>query len=572
MTRSKIPHRVLVVSNFFPPQTVGGAELVAHRQARALAARGHHVVVLAGATGASEANPAGSLGHDVHDGLPVYRLVMRSFEAGQNFHWPAAARRVAGLIAAHDLDAVLFHNLNGLGTDMVLAARRAGARCLVTLHDHWGHCFRATRLRTDGRICADHERCADCQATIVDPAGAVLPMRLRRDYVAWCLGHADRLISPSRYLAQSYQDAGFAPDRLMALSNGIDLGAVPAAKRPAPDGAVRFVCSAYLGEHKGIPVLLEAARRLAAEPRAAGRWHLTIAGDGHLRPAVEKLAAQAGLEGRVRLTGRLPRQEFLALLADTDVIVLPSVWPENEPVSLLEAIASGTAQIATDLGGSAALIEHGRSGYLIAPGDPDALAGAMLRYILDPSLATAHGSHNLSRRDAFDESRTISRLEELLDAPTPAAPADDAAPVVVCGGAASPPPQAEALVRELHAHLPPGPVPRLLWHDWCGAEAWADARLLWLWDRHAHEALFAQALKRGIPVLAPHTGWAEGLARHYGGVILYRTYLEAMAALRALLAMPDLRRAFAARAYGAADASVAMAPRGAFDLRADRAA
>ena len=572
MTRFETHHRVLVVSNFFPPQTVGGAELVAHRQARALAARGHHVVVLAGTTGASDANPAGSLSHDVHDGLPVYRLVMRSFEAGLNFHWPAAARRVAGLIASHDLDAVLFHNLNGLGTDMVLAARRAGARCLVTLHDHWGHCFRATRLQPDGRICADHERCADCQATIVDPAGAVLPMRLRRDYVAWCLGHADRLISPSRYLAQSYRDSGFAPDRLLALSNGIDLGAVPAdAKRPSPDGAVRFVCSAYLGEHKGIPVLLEAARRLAKDRRAAGRWHLTIAGDGHLRPAVEKLAAQAGLEGRVRLTGRLPRQEFLALLADTDVIVLPSVWPENEPVSLLEAIASGTAQIATDLGGSAALVEHGRGGYLIAPGDPDALAEAMLRYIHAPSLAAAHGDYNRSRRDLFDESRTISRLEDLLDEPAPAASASDAAMVVVCG-AASLPPQVEALVRELHAHLPPGPVPRLLWHDWCGAEAWADARLLWLWDRHAHEALFAQALKRGIPVLAPHTGWAEGLARHYGGVILYRTYLEAMAALRALLAMPDLRREFAARACGAADASVAMAPRGAFDLRAEQAA
>jgi glycosyltransferase involved in cell wall biosynthesis len=270
----------------------------------------------------------------------------------------------------------------------------------------------------------------------------------------------------------------------------------------------------------------------------------------------------------VRLTGRLPRQEFLALLADTDVIVLPSVWPENEPVSLLEAVASGTAQIATDLGGSAALVEHGRSGYLIAPGDPDALAEAMLRYIHAPSLAAAHGEHNRQRRELFDESRTISRLEALLDEP---ASADDGAMVVVCG-AASLPPQAEALVRALHAHLQPGPVPRLLWHDWCGVEAWADARLLWLWDRHAHEALFAQALKRGIPVLAPRTDWAEGLARHYGGVVLYRTYLEAMAALRALLVMPDLRRQFADRAYGAADAAVAMAQRGAFDLRAEQAA
>ena len=59
-----MPHRILIVSNFFPPRTIGGAEIVASRQARALAARGHEVVILAGAE-PSAAAPAGTLGFDV---------------------------------------------------------------------------------------------------------------------------------------------------------------------------------------------------------------------------------------------------------------------------------------------------------------------------------------------------------------------------------------------------------------------------------------------------------------------------------------------------------------------------
>ena len=59
--------------------------------------------------------------------------------------------------------------------------------------------------------------------------------RLRRDYVAWCLGHADKLITPSAYLAAAYAEAGFLADSIAAISNGIDLDAVPTdPKEPFP--------------------------------------------------------------------------------------------------------------------------------------------------------------------------------------------------------------------------------------------------------------------------------------------------------------------------------------------------
>src|SRR5215469_11104974 len=129
--------RVLLVSNFFPPRTVGGAEIVAFRQAKALAARGHHVTVLAGDL-PTESCPAGTLSFDVHEGLPVYRLAIRSLEPDENFFWAAAARRLRSIIQTDRIEVVHFHNVMGLGANLIPAAKDAGALCLVTLHDHWG--------------------------------------------------------------------------------------------------------------------------------------------------------------------------------------------------------------------------------------------------------------------------------------------------------------------------------------------------------------------------------------------------------------------------------------------------
>lgn len=561
-----MPSRILLVSNFFPPRTVGGAEIVAFRQARALTERGHEVTVLAGDL-PTESAPPGTLNFDVHEGLPVYRLAMRSLDPDQNFHWPAAARRMNAIIATGRIEVVHFHNVMGLGANLIPAAKDAGALCLVTLHDHWGFCFRQTRLRPDGSLCNNFEECAGCLPAIQPPGGTALPMRLRRDFVAWCLGHADHLITPSAYLASAYVKAGIAGERIKVVSNGIDLASVPdQAKEPSVDGAVRFLCSAYLGEHKGILVLLDAMKRLAQEQALSSRWHITIAGEGHLRPAIEKALQADGLSSNVSLVGRVPRGELLALMNKTDVAVLASIWPENEPVTMLEAIASGTAQIATRIGGNVELVEDMESGFLVTPGDAEDLADAMRRYVADPSLAARHGAYNRGRRMQFDESNAIHKLEEIMAGMAGSAPAHTPRqPVIICG-TGWPALEVSALTSHAHEYLRGGPTPRFVWREWDDAGIWRDAVLLWQWDRHPEEWLVNAASRRGIPILAPANQWAEGLARHYGGVILYRTYLEALAAMRNVLSVPTLWAEYAWRSRAAAASGTVMAPTNAFRL------
>ncbi len=558
--------RILLVSNFFPPHTVGGAEIVAFRQMRALAARGHHVVVLGGAE-PTPAAPPGSLIFDVYDGIPVYRLSLQSLSPDSNFYWPAAARRLKAIIASHEIDVVHFHNIMGVGANLIPTAKAFGIRCLMTVHDHWGFCFRNTLLRDDGAICANHEECSACLSTIQAAPQLNLPIRLRRDYVAWCVRQVDQLIFPSAYLASAYRHAGFPDDRILVLSNGIDLQSVPGdQKQASAHGAVRFLWSGYLGEHKGVFVLLDALSQLAQDPEAFRRCFVTIAGDGHLRPKLEAALKSRNLTQQVRFLGRVPRSAVLDLLPATDVCVLTSVWPENEPVTLLEAIASGTAQIASRIGGNPELVEEGHSGLLFNPGDATDLARAMRAYIAEPSLAVAHGKRNLERRTAFDETRTIDKLEAILTRDKTVSAVPSSEPVVICGSG-PPPPQAGILLQHVHDYLLPGMTPRFIWHEWLSeGELWKTASLLWLWDRNGAEALINHALRRGIPILAPLTEWTEGLTRHYGSVVLYQTYLEALAALRVLLTAPPLLDQLSQRARAASQAATALSSSVAFFL------
>lgn len=525
--------RVVIVSNLFPPHVMGGAELVAYRQARQLRARGHVVSVFAGWV--APAGQAGRLEVDHEDGLRVWRTPVVSFDPDDNFFAPTIGARLRSVLEAEQPDLVHFHNLNGLGFSLVPLVKRRGLPVIVTVHDHAGYCYRATALRPDDSLCREPEECAMACRGAIRPreVGLALPMRLRRDYVAWALGHADRLISPSAALAAYVRTAGVAGRApLEIISNGIDLAPFRAFTRQPGGGPLRFACIAYLGEHKGIPDLLQAASRLAAEPDLAGRWSLTIAGDGHLRPQLEAEIASGRLGGAVTYLGRVPRERIIAEMAATDVVVLPSRWPENEPVVLLEAIAAGVAQLATATGGMPDLVQRGMTGELVPPGHPEALASAMAAYVRDPGRARRQGEANLARRDGFSEEATIDAIEAVYEAVSrvPLPPCSDR-PLVLCAGD-WPLPQVAEICNNLYRLEEPCPGVRLVWHGFADPETWGQAALLWNWSSGASHTAMQRALRAGVPILAPTScDAAAGVENSFGAALTYDTFLEGMLAL-----------------------------------------
>jgi colanic acid/amylovoran biosynthesis glycosyltransferase len=134
-----------------------------------------------------------------------------------------------------------------------------------------------------------------------------------------------------------------------------------------------FVCVGRLCEQKGQLLLVEAARRLVDRGVS---FRLCLAGDGELRPTIEKLLEQYKLTETIRITGWISSDDVRRELLNATAFVLPS-FAEGLPVAIMEAMALGRPVISTYVAGIPELVVSGQNGWLIQAGDVDALAGAM---------------------------------------------------------------------------------------------------------------------------------------------------------------------------------------------------
>jgi len=145
----------------------------------------------------------------------------------------------------------------------------------------------------------------------------------------------------------------------------------------------------YLGQiawHKGVHVLVEAARRID-DPRLS----VDIYGDvNHFPDYASRLKRLAEGDARIRLAGTYAGQnEVGKILQELDVIVVPSIWYENCPNVIQEAFAHRIPVIATNLGGMAEMVSHGKSGLLFRVADAADLTAQLRRLLSDPGLLPA---------------------------------------------------------------------------------------------------------------------------------------------------------------------------------------
>ncbi|WP_137702259.1 glycosyltransferase [Marimonas lutisalis] len=204
-------------------------------------------------------------------------------------------------------------------------------------------------------------------------------------------------------------------DKLHIVHCGVD----PARYAPAPRARghqVLFV--GRLAAVKGLPVLFEALEHLRHETLS-----LAIIGDGPDRAALERMARDKGIDQQVDFMGYRSQSEVAAMLAETDLLVLPS-FAEGLPVVLMEALAAGVPVVTTQIAGIPELVEHGVNGYLCPPGDELALAHAIEAVLDDPETAEAMGAEGRETvRHDFDSRIEAARLAALFAAySTPGAP------------------------------------------------------------------------------------------------------------------------------------------------------
>src|SRR6185295_3117078 len=159
--------------------------------------------------------------------------------------------------------------------------------------------------------------------------------------------------APSRFLRDQFVAWGLPAERTELLSYGMELEPFAGLQRTSA-ARVRLAFLGTLAPHKAPHLLLEAFALLAPELRA--RATLTL--HGPKEPTNEYIANLARLAAPLgaELAGAVTRERVPAVLAATDLLVVPSVWFENSPFAIHEARAAGTAVLVSDLGGMAELV------------------------------------------------------------------------------------------------------------------------------------------------------------------------------------------------------------------------
>jgi glycosyltransferase involved in cell wall biosynthesis len=237
-----------------------------------------------------------------------------------------------------------------------------------------------------------------------------LRLRALRSARNLALRRARRIVIPSESLRDLAVRWGIDAERIEVLPNPVE---APAAlderealrRRHGLDGPT-LVFAGRLSVQKAVDVALEALTRVQDV-------ELVLAGDG---PDAEKLRARSrelGLDGRTRFLGPQSRETVFELLRAADAVVLSSKW-ENFPHVLVEALAVGTPVIATDTGGVGEIVRDGENGVLVPPGDADALAAAIRRYLDDEYLRARLRDAAPASVERFSRAPIYDRLERIL--------------------------------------------------------------------------------------------------------------------------------------------------------------
>ena len=410
--------RIVIASALAWPRYVGGGEVHTRQLAREFHARGEAVSFL---TFDPERSAPVRSRRETLDGIPYDHLSLPDFESP--YFRSAGLERWADEWLAQELPDVL--HLFGFGGMLGLlpAARRLEVPVVYTALEFSYFCRQYTLQFENREPCALDRRgrvCEDCALQSYSPSqrraarlarGMPLPWQtalrtsLRRmlgvDYFpSWAQREVTELIEAQRRQFADDIAAVVAPSTLMRdffVAQGVDASRIhfvqygtdvrPAA--PETGGSDARLRLGFVGRPdraKGIHVLCEAVRQLPLDMEFEVAIHSSIKDDDSAYAAQVRQAV-AG-DARLRLMGPVSREALPMALAAMDALVVPSIWYENSPIVITEALACGVPVVCSDSPGNDDLVQDGVNGLTFKLGDASALAQCIKRLVREPVLRT----------------------------------------------------------------------------------------------------------------------------------------------------------------------------------------
>ena len=417
--------RILHAIHDFLPRHRAGSEIYACELAREQSAR-HDVFVVT-----AEYDPAtahGTIRWRRHDGLTVIEIVNNwEFDGfSETYSSPRINAQLQHVLDATAPDVLHIHNLLNLSMDVPMLAQARGIRTVATLHDYTLVCVSGgQRLHVDEQhVCRaiDADRCSRCFAQspfaaqlaagrlmrrrsgraigraassirrilprmaeaashhLHAPSVAPAEIRRRLAYARHVFDAVDLFVAPSVSMAEEFVRLGIPENRIEVSDYGFVPAVVASRQARARGAPLRVGLIGTLVWHKGAHVLLEAARGLS------GAFEVHLHGDVNTFPTYVKHLRESARGAPVTFHGGFDREAIDAVYGHLDVLVVPSLWPENSPLVIHEAFMRGVPVIGARTGGIPELVTDGVSGWLYETNSADDLRAALQRVIDEPAV------------------------------------------------------------------------------------------------------------------------------------------------------------------------------------------
>lgn len=423
--------RILQIPNGYPHRAYGGIELHTYRVCNALVARGHDVSVFTRLSDLTQ--PDGAVVDEMVEGVRV-RSVVNDFKAGAfRDHYVSAvvAEQFRRTLQEVEPEVVHFQHLIGLSADLPRIARESGARVVSSVLDYWYVCQRVMFQHRDGSACGgpSERSCIDC--VLGEDAPPVGWRRRLEERVRGLVGapvacgpreNADRFAALRDAIA-SYERidtcAQFVVDefarhhmplprdrtRVIALPidrEGFGAAAPPGGLPVRTERPLRVGFVGHALHHKGPHVLVEALRFLPDYPIEVSLWGARHAHQPYDRRLEELLVA----EPRATYRGRFADGTLPEVLAEVDVLAVPSTCIESYGLATREAFVAGRPVVTTDRGALPESVRPGVDGLVVPAEDPPAFAEALRRLVDEPDLLGTLG------RGAVESASRVKSMDQ----------------------------------------------------------------------------------------------------------------------------------------------------------------
>ena len=343
----------------------------------------------------------------VYQGLPVLALKHKQIplELNHTLGGTGLSEMARDLIRREKPDIVhVGHPMRVSALVYAMAALRKPY--IITLTDFFLACPKVILVTSGKTLCNGPEEGKACRH---------LCPELKVDYVTKrlqdakeLLSHAKLVVAPSRFLAEVFRRE-FPGLEVKVINHGLNFSRLTKNEKSYTNHAPVIFCYAgSLNPHKGIHILIEAFRKISCSNAL-----LKIYGSG---PYAKELMAMARGDGRIEFCGVYSEQKTGEILSAVDVVVVPSLWYENYPLVLHEALACNVPVVATDVGGMAEKIQNGMNGFVFRLGDAQHLQAVLQKIVDDPTVLNPL-KHNINRMmipGIEEEAYTYGRAYELV--------------------------------------------------------------------------------------------------------------------------------------------------------------